>query len=142
MVLQITGHTAVLRMTAAISPLALALVWMNADRGLNTAIVILATGSVISNFIAMRKLIGTTGQFVPDWRGILSMFGAAVTAIVAGMLIQMQLAATLTVILSIACYAMILLVLRPFTGAEHQLVERAVGPRIANIMRVGTRQGA
>ena len=142
MVLQITGHTAVLRMTAAISPIALALVWMNAERGLNTAIVILAIGSIISNFVAIRNLINATGQFTPDWRGILYIFGAAGIAIPVGILLKMQFTATLAVILSITIYAIILRVLRPFNGDELQLVERALGPRIANIMKIGTRQDA
>ncbi len=135
MVMQITGHTAVLRATSLISPVALLAVWMFADRGLNTAVVIIAFSAALANWIAIAMLTKSTGGFQVDWRGILAIVIPATVVIATTLPLKSLLNPFLTVILAISAFILLIWLTKPYKNEEMAIVERGLGQYAARLIR-------
>lgn len=134
MVMQITGQVATLRATAALSPIALVVVWMVSGYGLDAAVIVLIAFASIANGIATTALMRSPGGFALEWRGQVVIAVAAVVAIGIGIALDATVAG-LAVALPVALAVFLLPVLayRPFTLDELSLVEKAVGVRFARM---------
>lgn len=136
MVMQVTGHTSTLRATSMLAPVALLAVWLFADHGLNVAVLIIACGGAISNWIAMSVLIRSTGGFRFDWRGLMATVVPAALVIGAGVLLRMIVHPITAIAIALVLFALLLWLAKPFNNRELGVVERAVGQRITALIRV------
>ena len=135
MVMQITNHTSVLRLTALITPITLYFIWRFADYGLETAIAIAALGYFTSISVAMAILVYLTKRFVPDWRGILVLLSAAAAGIGAGIGVNQYTNMYVAAFAGGIVYLLGLLLMRPYRPSEHALVKRALGGKAGKLMR-------
>lgn len=135
MVMQITGHTATLRATALIAPVALLGVWVFAEFGLNVAILIIAGAAALSNWISTGILIRSTRGFWLDWRGTGGIVLSALLAVGAGLALRGALPIGGATAIAVSIYAVLLWLAKPFHIQELEIVERAVGRRAAAVMR-------
>jgi len=135
MVMQITGHTAVLRATSLISPAALLAIWMFADRGLNTAVVISALAAALANWIAIAMLTKSTGGFQVDWRGLLAILIPASVVIATSFSLKSLLNPFLISILAIFVFILLVRLTKPYKNEEMALVERGLGQYAARLIR-------
>jgi hypothetical protein len=133
MAFQVVGRTAALRGAAFIAPVALFLVWLTADRGLEAAIVVLTLAAMLSNGILAWILVRRAGVGI-DLRGELCIAAAAGGAILAGLGLE---AAGLPVPLAaaggVAAFLLLLVASRPFRPQELAIVERIAGRRAARL---------
>ena len=136
MIMQITGHTSILRATALVSPLSLLAVWLFADQGINVAVSIIVVGSVISNSIAAQVLSRVVDGYVIDWRGLGAIYVLAALAVLTGALAAEAVPPLAAAGLAVAVYAGSILIVRPFRVEEMHLVEQVLGRRIARFARV------
>lgn len=135
MLMQITGHTATLRATSLLQPAALLVLWLYAGHGLNVAVLIIAGGTAISNWIAMFVLIRSTGGYHMDWRGLMATVVPAGLVIGSGILLRSIVHPVAATAISLVLFALLLWVVKPFNSQEFGIVERAVGRRAAALMR-------
>jgi O-antigen/teichoic acid export membrane protein len=135
MVMQITGHTRVLWITSVVSPLALLLIWLCADYGLNVAVLIMTAGSMTANWLAAGVLQERTEWFRIDWRGMAAIFLPGLAAAVLGILLTGWTRPLLAGVLALALFVMFLRIGRPFNGCEIGAVERVVGGRAVRLLR-------
>ncbi len=138
MVMQITGHTATLRTTALIAPVALFMVWYYAEYGLNVAVLIIAAATSLSNWIAMAVLIRSAQGFRVDWFGMLAAVLPTVIAIIIGILLKEFLNPVANILVVLCAFAVMLWVSKPFDQSERTIVERAAGRKVARVMGVFT----
>lgn len=138
MVMQVTGHTATLRATSLLAPTALLAVWYYADYGLNVAVLIITSGVALSNWIAMSKLIRSTGGFKVDWRGLLATLIPGALVIGAGILLCNIMDRFAAAGIALVLFLLLLWLAKPFSSQELAVVERAAGRRIGAMMRVMT----
>ncbi len=135
MVMQITGHTKILRLTSYIMPLALFGVWIFADQGLNTAVIIIAVAAAISNWLAMFGLINKTKGFRIHWRGLFATIIPAGIGLAVGIVMGDVLNPIAAVILALPTFFLLVRVARPFNQQELALVERSAGHRAGQLMK-------
>ena len=135
MVMQITGHTAVLRATSLISPAALLAIWMFADRGLNTAVVISALAAALANWIAIAMLTKSTGGFQVDWRGLLAILIPASVVIATSFSLKSLLNPFLISILAIFVFILLVRLTKPYKNEEMAIIERGLGQYAARLIR-------
>ncbi len=136
MVMQITGHTATLRATAFIAPVALVLVWLFADRGINVAVCILAAGSVAANGIASLVLTHAVEGYRIDWRGLVTIYAPALLAAAAGLLLSEAIHPVAAAALAVLGYAASLALVKPFHDDEMVLVQQVLGKRLTDYARI------
>jgi hypothetical protein len=131
MVMQVTARASVLRTTSLLAPLALLLIWLFADRGLDFAVMILIASGVLSNLIVVAALRRSAGIGI-EWRGQGAVYLAMLGAIAAGRAVE---AAGLSAVpsggVALACFGLLLVLTRPFNAAEYAMVEKTVGRRMA-----------
>ncbi|MCP4090217.1 MAG: hypothetical protein GY746_10540 [Gammaproteobacteria bacterium] len=135
MVMQITGHTAALRATSLISPIALLAVWLFADHGLNIAVVIMAFAAALANWIAIAILIKSTGEFKIDWRGQMAVLLPATLIIAASFPLTTTLNPFIIAILSIPIFILLIRITKPFKSSETAIIERSLGQRAARLIK-------
>ncbi len=135
MLMQITGHTQILRATAFIAPVLLFCVWWVGDAGLNVAIAVIGCGSILTNVISMAVLSRSANTFEIDWRGLgvtNLIFGVTV---VFALVMREWLHPVLTILLGFGLLGVLLLILRPFNRSEVAMIESGLGKRIASQVR-------
>ncbi|MFO1468550.1 MAG: hypothetical protein U1F35_19255 [Steroidobacteraceae bacterium] len=135
MVMQITGHTRALWITSVVSPLALFLVWLFAGRGLNTAVLIIAAGSMTSNSLAAAYLQYATDWFRVQWRAMAAIFLPGAIAAGGGILLKHWLPPLVAGGVALVFFVVLLRFGRPFEEREIGTVERAVGKRASQVLR-------
>jgi O-antigen/teichoic acid export membrane protein len=136
MVMQITGHTATLRITSFIWPLALFGVWLLAPYGLNVAIVIMTLAAAIANWVAMSVLIRSTQGFNVDWKGLAVTLVAAALGIASGLALETETVYWVAAAaVGLLVYTAILWRGDPYRLPELDVVQRAAGKRAASIMQ-------
>ena len=136
MVMQIVGHTAALRAISVIGPLTLLAVWLFAHMGLNVAVLIIAFGTALSNWIAMSVLVRSATGFNVDWRGLAAIVIPAGTVIVLGMLMATRLSWFMAAGIVLVLFAFSLWLSKPVNTRELSLVERVAGGKAAGLMGV------
>ncbi len=134
MLLQIMNQTYVLRATAILAPLALALVWLVADYGLNVAVVVSASGVALANVICIVQLRRITGQFSSDWRGNAYIMMAAATAVVLGYFVQAPFGMWAGMATAGVLLVLFLAAVKPFRLSELRLIDRGVGSFTTRIL--------
>ncbi len=135
MVMQITGHTRVLWITSLVSPLALLLVWVFADYGLNVAVLIVTAGSMSANWLAAQALQSRTKWFRVDWRGMAAIFVPGLAAAVIGIVLTGWTRPVTAGAVALALFVTFVRIGRPFNAGEIGAVERVVGRRMGRLLR-------
>jgi O-antigen/teichoic acid export membrane protein len=135
MLMQITGHTEILRATSFISPVSLAAVWLLAGNGLNTAVVVMALAAALANWLAIYGLNRATGNFRPDWRGLSAVLLPAASALLVSLLLRNYLPAPAMILASLSLFGLLVWLTKPFSRAELQLVERSIGSSAGRVFR-------
>lgn len=134
MLMQILNQTHILRLTAVLAPLALLLVYLVADYGLNVACVVATSGVAVANIICMARLRSVTGQFKLDWRGTTQIVMAAVTAAAFGLLVQRTFGMWAGMCIAGLLLVLLMAAIKPFRFCELRLVDRGIGPRTSRIL--------
>ena len=140
MILQITGQTEILRLTSMMAPLALLTVWLLASHGLNVVVIIIAIFTSLSNWLALRVLIRRPGGFFLDWKGMVSILIPGSLAIIAGLIINIETHAIISIVVAELLFLACVKVLRPINHDEIILIERVAGGRVTKLIRGFARQ--
>ncbi len=128
MVMQITGQTAALRMTALFSPLALVVIWFFAAFGLDAAIAVHIAVMTCGNAIAVSRLVFSADGFRVDWRGQGVVYAALAAGVALGMAMRsFPLPLVPATLCGLAVFLLVLLVFKPFNERERVLVEKTFG---------------
>ena len=135
MVMQITGHTKQLWVTSAVYPLALFMIWLVADYGLNVAVLVVTAGSILANSLAASVLQNKTDWFRVDWRGMTVMMLAGLAASGLGILLVEAIRPFAAGALAFVLFIAFLRVGRPFNTGEIRVVERVVGARAVRLLK-------
>lgn len=134
MLMQILDQTHVLRLTALLAPLALTLVWLTADYGLNVAILASVSGTAIANLVVTARLRSVTGFFRPDWRGTASVVLPALVAALFGYAVQEYLGTWGAALAAGVVMIALLAAAKPFCDNELQLVQRGAGGLVKRVL--------
>jgi hypothetical protein len=134
MLMQILNQTHILRATAVLAPLSLALVWLVADYGLNIACLVSASGVAVANIICMTRLRRISGLFRSNWRGNVRIALAASIAAVCGYFIQATVGMWFAMLVASLLLGLLLAAVKPFQLSELQLVDRGIGGFIKRIL--------
>lgn len=135
MVMQITGHTKQLWVTSAVYPLALFMIWLLADYGLNVAVLVVTAGSILANSLAASVLQNKTDWYRVDWRGMTVMMLAGLAASGLGILLVEAIRPFAAGALAFVLFIAFLRVGRPFNTGEIHIVERVVGARAVRLLK-------
>jgi O-antigen/teichoic acid export membrane protein len=135
MVMQITGHTKQLWVTSAVYPLALVMIWLLADYGLNVAVLVVTAGSILANSLAASVLQNKTDWYRVDWRGMTVMMLAGLAASGLGILLVEAIPPFAAGAIAFVLFIAFLRVGRPFTTGEIRIVERVVGARAVRLLK-------
>lgn len=127
MLLQIMNLTHILRISAILAPLSLAIVWLLADYGLVAAVIISGSGVALANAICIVQLRKVTGEFSSDWRGNASIVAAAGVAAVLGYSLQPRLGMWVGLIISGFLLLLLLAAIKPFRASELRIMDRGIG---------------
>lgn len=135
MIMQITGHTIAIGVTAVAAPVALLLVWVFSVYGLNFAVVSIMGASLVANWISSSILVRSTDWFRLDWRGITAIFLPAGGAIALGLLGAMWLHPIVVGGVMVVLYSTSLWITKPFKRLEIGMIERVIGNNVARVIR-------
>ena len=135
MVMQITGHAKMLWITSLVYPIALLLVWLLADYGLNVAVLIVIAGSLAANGLAARVLQQRTNWFRVDWRGMSAIIVPGLVAASAGIALTGWARPFIAASLAVLVFVLLVRIGRPFSTVEIGTVERVVGQRAGRVLR-------
>jgi O-antigen/teichoic acid export membrane protein len=135
MIMQITGQTKTLRLTAYIAPLALFSVWVVADLGLNAAIIIVMVFAAVANWIAMSQLVSYSSAFRIHWRGLFAIIVPAVLSIGGGIALRGVINPAVSAALALALYILLVWLAKPLRNDELNLIERSLGRRAGKLLQ-------
>jgi O-antigen/teichoic acid export membrane protein len=127
MLMQILNQTHILRATAMLAPLALVLVSLVADYGLNVVCVVSASGVALANVICMARLRRITGQFRSGWRDNARILSATAVAAVFGYLVQAAVGMWFAMIAASLLLVLLMAAVKPLRSNELRLVDRGIG---------------
>ena len=135
MVMQITGHTRALWITTVVSPIALFMVWLFSRFGLNVAVLIVTMGSMTANWLASWVLQSRTDWFRVDWRGMAAIFLAGLPAGAVGKGLALWINPLVAGAITPLFFLAFLRISQPFKQSEIRPLERALGARVAGVLR-------
>lgn len=127
MILQILDLTRVLRAAAMLLPLTLVAAWVGARYSLNAAIAAAALGSALANTFCMWRLRVHTGRFPMDLWGMAGIVLTMLVAALFGHALRDALGPWLAMAATGLLLPVLLVVAKPFTPGELQIVQRALG---------------
>jgi hypothetical protein len=128
MVMQVLGYGAVLGATAWFAPLALIGMWVAAPYGLDWAVAVMIVASALANGVAALVLARAPGGFEFEWKGQARIVLSALIAVGAGMaMIAAGVSPAVCAAIAAVVMACLQFLLRPFTAAELEMAEKALG---------------
>lgn len=138
MVFQVTDRAHILRSTALIAPVVLALAWWLSAYGLPAIIAAIGAGAVLTNGLSLWLFQRSSERLEVHWGGYLRIFAAAAVAfgMIYGLGQFLALPPWLAVGLLGLVYLALLAVFKPYRGSELRLVERAAGRRAASVASI------
>jgi len=134
MVMQVLGQTLALRNITAIAPLTLLMVWLFAGSGLNVAVVIWLSGSVLANSIAMIVMARLGSGFKMDKRGLAAIIGVSAVSIIAGLLLAGSWGFVYVTAVVMLLFLFSLWLVKPMSPREQMLIERVAGKKAARVV--------
>ncbi|MEM1230016.1 MAG: hypothetical protein AAGI15_05720 [Pseudomonadota bacterium] len=138
MVFQVTNRANILRSTALIAPVVLALAWSLAAFGLPAIIVAIGVGALLTNGLALWLYQRGEERLTVHWAGYLRIGAAAVLAFAVSYGLHsvaldngLPLPPWARLAVLGVTYLLLLTLFKPYRANELRLVERAAGGRIA-----------